>query len=114
MRARQNHIKNLSVIFGIPIEKMRRIYSGLLLTEKRGHELAEQYCNGEITAEHWEDNAELIEKSLKDKLGKKIPILLNGDPRGYFLKIPDEYVRKNKLKIYTDWGGYGILCPESL
>ena len=53
------------------MEKMKRLYPSLLLTEKRGHQLAEQYCNGEITSEHWEDNAELIEKSLKGKLGKR-------------------------------------------
>ena len=35
-------------------------------------------------------------------------------PEDSFLKIPDEYVRENKLKIETDWGGYGILCPEGV
>ena len=102
MRARQEHLKNLSKIFNIPIDKMKLIYPGIMLTEKRGHQLAEQYCNGDITAEHWEHNLDLIRESLKEKLGDKIPILLNGDPRGYFLKIEDSYVRKNKLKIDTD------------
>ena len=41
-----------------------------------------------------------------------IPVFLNGDPRGYALKIRDEYVRAHDLAIHRDWGGYGILAPE--
>jgi hypothetical protein len=40
------------------------------------------------------------------------PIFLNGDARGYALKIQDDYVRDNNLDIHKDWGGYGILAPE--
>ena len=41
-----------------------------------------------------------------------VPIFLNGDPRGYALKIPDDYVRDNDLNIHRDWGGYGIIAPD--
>jgi hypothetical protein len=41
-----------------------------------------------------------------------IPVLINHDPRGYALKIKDDYMRANKLALYQDWGGYGILAPE--
>jgi hypothetical protein len=41
-----------------------------------------------------------------------VPIFVNRDPRGYCLKIDDEYTRANKLDIGTDWGGYGIIAPE--
>ena len=57
--------------------------------------------------------------------GGKLPIgfVINGDPRGYSLKIKEEQNRifvnsddgKNhdqKVINYTDWGGYGILAPE--
>jgi len=37
-------------------------------------------------------------------------VFINGDPRGYALKIKDEFVRENNLTIYQDWGGYGILA----
>jgi len=47
------------------------------------------------------DNAELYKA-----------IFINGDPRGYALKIKDKFVRENRLTIYTDMGGYGILAPE--
>ncbi len=39
-------------------------------------------------------------------------IFINGDPRGYALKIDDQYVRDANLTIYRDWGGYGILAPD--
>lgn len=39
-------------------------------------------------------------------------VFVNRDPRGYALKIEDEYVRANGLQIHRDWGGYGILAPE--
>ena len=41
-----------------------------------------------------------------------VPVFVNRDPRGYALKIEDEYVRANGLQIHRDWGGYGILAPE--
>ena len=42
----------------------------------------------------------------------KIPCFINGDCRGYALKIKDQYVRENNLKIQTDFGGYGLIAPD--
>ena len=49
----------------------------------------------------------------------KIPVFVNRDPRGYALKIKDDFVREYNhqnsslgARIYTDWGGYGILAPD--
>jgi hypothetical protein len=28
------------------------------------------------------------------------------------LKIDDDYVRKNNIDIYKDFGGYGIIAPD--
>ncbi len=41
-----------------------------------------------------------------------VPVFFNGDPRGYTLKIRDEYAREHQLKIHRDWGGYGIIAPD--
>jgi hypothetical protein len=41
-----------------------------------------------------------------------VPVFVNGDPRGYALKIQDEYVSENSLDIHRDMGGYGILAPD--
>lgn len=49
-----------------------------------------------------------------------VPVFVNLDPRGYALKIDDEWVRDQradhrtayKAAIHQDWGGYGIIAPE--
>lgn len=41
-----------------------------------------------------------------------VPVFLNRDPRGYALKIDDEWMRKHDAKLYRDWGGYGIIAPD--
>lgn len=46
-----------------------------------------------------------------------VPIFINRDPRGYALKVNDEWQREQKKagKPYIgheDWGGYGIIAPE--
>ncbi len=41
-----------------------------------------------------------------------VPVFLNGDPRGYSLKIDDEWMRAKRPRLHSDWGGYGILAPE--
>lgn len=45
-------------------------------------------------------------------LGDGPPIFVNRDPRGYALKIHDNYVRSHNLTIHRDWGGYGIIAPD--
>lgn len=40
------------------------------------------------------------------------PVIINYDPRGYALKISDAYIREYGIKIYQDFGGYGILAPD--
>jgi hypothetical protein len=39
-------------------------------------------------------------------------VFINGDPRGYALKINDRYMKVNNLSLHSDWGGYGILAPD--
>jgi hypothetical protein len=83
--------------------------------EARARRLAEEFCNGAIDIDEWEKYKDAILSSLDKVLNFKkqnIPVFCNGDPRGYILKIKSEYVRKHTLKIYNDWGGYGIIAPE--
>ena len=59
----------------------------------------------------------LVTETVQAIFGGKLPpgFFVNGDPRGYALKIDPE----NKLGsllirdagLHTDWGGYGILSP---
>jgi len=52
-----------------------------------------------------------VDKILQFK-EKNIPVFINYDPRGYALKIKDDYTRAHNLKIHQDFGGYGIIAPE--
>lgn len=84
--------------------------------EAEAHRMAEALCNGEIDQEGYEEKKEAsilrrVDALLNFKV-QGIPVFLNGDPRGYALKIEDSYVREHNLDIYRDWGGYGIICPE--
>ncbi len=82
--------------------------------EMEGERFALLLCNGPVPS--MEDQEE-IKNSIKDRLRQvlgrhKFKVFLNLDPRGYALKICDEDVRKNELKIQQDWGGYGLIAPE--
>lgn len=85
--------------------------------EKRGNRLATDYCNGEngINSTRWEFERLHLIKEVEKLFGVPVPGLeINGDARGYTLKINDEYVRTyypSTIGLYRDWGGYGILSP---
>ena len=110
----RKHGENLNQVFGLnedPIKLAKKLHS----LEVKAHKLATDYCNGEnnVTTENWEDLTDVILAKVDKVLNFKaqnIPVFVNGDARGYALKIRDEYAKN--LTIYKDWGGYGILAPE--
>lgn len=95
-----------------PVElckKLRRL-------ESKGNAIGLRLCNGPQYREgEDEKTTDAILASVNRLLGNingSVPVFVNLDPRGYALKIRDEYVRQNGLVIHTDWGGYGILAPD--
>lgn len=81
------------------------------------------YCNGEngMTMEKLDPICEKARNRAAALLGMSdgcqvvTGIHVNRDPRGYALKLDDEWVRnyrKNGASFYTDMGGYGILAPD--
>jgi len=112
----EEHGANLNAIFNTGLDNIK-LCKKLHNLDVKAHKLATDYCNGEngVTTDNWE---ELTNKILDkvDKIlnfrAKNIPVFVNGDARGYALKIKDDYVKSNNLTIYKDWGGYGILAPE--
>lgn len=40
------------------------------------------------------------------------PNAMERDPRGYALKIRDEWMAKHETALHRDWGGYGIIAPD--
>lgn len=107
------HLNNLAPIIGIDASEIKIVFKQLRDLEHKGRKASENYCN---LADF---NIDAVLAEVRGRLKTLIKnsetlknIHLNTDPRGYFLKISDEYVRKNKLVIETDWGGYGLLCPK--
>ena len=111
----EKHGRQLQAIFPAvadldPVElckKLRRI-------ENRTNRAACEACNTQKGADEWEywhDKA-MADLDVLLILGD-IPVFINGDPRGYSLKINDDWMRDHpEIRLHQDWGGYGIIAPE--
>ena len=112
-QAIKEHEKNLSTFFGREIS-----YKELKALDEKVHSFNENCCSYEISEIEQEETQNYFFEELLKIVGKenKDKVFLNGDPRGYSLKIPYELTRKfwdtNKINIYRDMGGYGILAPD--
>lgn len=116
----RQHGESLNAIFHTdldPVTLCKKLHS----LEAKAHKLSTDYCNGEngITTENWDEKTEPILKAARKILNvtDNFPIFVNGDVRGYALKIDDKYMSKCQHlngfnRLYKDWGGYGILAPE--
>lgn len=86
----------------------------LLKLERAAHKLTTDQCNGD--GDYETNGAKLVEllKKAKSILPNVKGIFINGDARGYALKIQDSAMRElyRESGLQTDWGGYGILAPE--
>jgi hypothetical protein len=111
---RMRHLENVAALIGETIEETKPIYHQLRSIEYSGHRLAERYCNGEIDSYQYDVAIDLIKEKVRNLLPPEIfrEVSFNGDPRGYFLKLNDEWMRLTRTPLETDWGGYGILCPN--
>lgn len=100
------HLQNLKAL-GYTPETLKPIR----LLELKAHRMAENECNG--TAEYTDEQWNKIENGVRKLFSKHINgLTLNGDPRGYTLKIQPEVMKSENIKLHQDWGGYGILCPD--
>ena len=121
----EQHGQNLNAIFNTGIENVK-LCKSLSRLEFKANKIATDWCNGVINDDNINDSIEPVMKSVYKLLNngiynddrphqKKVPVFFNGDARGYALKINDSYVKLLQLQgknIYTDWGGYGIVCPD--
>ncbi len=113
------HGENLKKLFGLPIDTDPiKLCKQLRQLEAQATVLTTKDCN-----EGTDSTADLVRISRKAKLllmpnpDTIDPLLwkavfINGDPRGYALKIDDTYVRETGNNIYRDMGGYGIIAPD--
>jgi hypothetical protein len=108
------------------IEKLVSICGGSKLATKTisnrlrhletvAHRAAEEYCNGDIQIEDFNEIEKVIVEDVQKLFNGKLQgFFVNTDPRGYALKIKDKVVREvyPEARLHTDMGGYGILAPE--
>ena len=109
----EKHGENLKVIFKLsndidPVKLSKQLFR----LENKAHRLAEADYNGLDVSAEVEKVIKSVCKVLNLKNINDFKIFWNNDPRGYALKIDDEFVFKNKLEIHRDWGGNGILAPD--
>lgn len=87
--------------------------------EVKATRVSEGYCNGTASDADMEKMEKSVMASLVGLFGKEKVVetgmFINTDPRGYALKVSEEwtkgYVEKGG-RLHRDWGGYGILAPE--
>jgi len=137
---RKAHNAALSMLHASPItgydetdqheKRGLKMWRKLRQLEQLAHRGATAYCNGEsVMAPHhealterrydfrteenaWEDFSTMIRKKAAVVFGHMIHgFFVNGDPRGYALKLdPEKCTIPPGME--KDWGGYGILAAE--
>lgn len=120
MQAIIRHGETLKAIFKLPpTTNLVELCKQLRRLETKAHKAAEDWCNGDID----QGQSDAIDARTLANLHKilgpeslKLPIFINHDPRGYALKLADDWTRfyntTHEPRLYQDWGGYGILAPE--
>ena len=114
-QAIRKHGEQLNAIFHTGLDpvvlckKLRRI-------EGAAHKLAEDSCNHlSMESPEFEKRHLRIFNRIRETIGvmgHAHNVFINLDPRGYALKIDNDYMTTHKLQLAKDWGGYGILAPE--
>lgn len=115
------HGENLKNLFRLPADTDPiKLCKQLRRIEAKASRAAEDYCNGDLTMEDFEAFEAKTLKAVDKLLGHValgVPVFVNGDPRGYALKIRAEWVRdgyalRPPVTLHRDLGGYGILAPD--
>ena len=107
------HGQDLKRVFNLdPTTDPVKLCKKLLRLETKAHKLATDFCNGEVDQIEFDTKGDKILKKVETILKDKKHLLLNGDARGYALKIDDNFLRINNLSIFRDWGGFGIVAPD--
>lgn len=113
----EKHGNDLNQIFNTGLDAIT-LCKKLHSLEIKANKIACDWCNGVIETENIDAILMPLMKKVRTILGNesaatgKYYVMFNGDARGYALKISDKIVKGNNLQIYTDWGGYGIICPD--
>ncbi len=109
-------LRRLALLCGINTPDGKKLSVALWKLEKEAHKLAEDYSNGLLESDQWELETDKIAGKVQELFNNKLKgFFVNGDPRGYALKINDDVMRDtpySNIGLDRDWGGYGLLSPE--
>lgn len=104
----ERHGRELLAIFpDATIQDPIQLCKRLRTIEASASKHAERRCNEDVPESEHERFETMTLNKLRKLLGSD-RVWLNGDPRGYALKIdlePGEV-------LHRDWGGYGIIAPD--
>jgi len=133
----QDHVHRQRTAHHSALERLytgRKLQSGLQIwrqlrkIECLASQGATAYCNGgnftcylgksrmlfsfQVDENAWDSFSRMIKSRVEKCLGT-LPdgFFVNGDPRGYALKLDNDKVTIPE-GMHTDWGRYGILAPE--
>lgn len=108
-----NHVNNLIARYGALAVSPEMLWRVVRRAECRMNRLAELDADGRLKAGRWEEEEaralRCIIRCFADPEKITRELWVNGDPRGYALKLGNDM---RGTGIETDWGGYGILAPE--
>lgn len=102
------------------VQALRR----LALIEQKLHKWAEDACSVQLD-ERTERRRETMRREMLDEVRVMLPlvslaVMLNGDPRGWALKLDDEKLGDfydhdvpASERLARDWGGYFLLSPDA-
>jgi len=102
------HYKRLEKLTG---KDGKKLSLKLWKLETEAHRITTAECNGTATDAD-RQRVEAILTEVRALMPDIEGIFINGDARGYALKIDDKAMRAHAYNLTQDWGGYGILSPE--
>jgi len=104
------HLQVLSKLAGLDHPYPFDLYEKLRKLEQQANHIRTMECNGDIGYETSEAKLDKILTKVQALLPNAKTLFINGDPRGYTLKLKES--EAIEIGIYRDWGGYGIIAPE--
>ena len=106
------HGQRLNNLFSTGIDNVA-LCKKLFRIENKAHKLAEDYCNGYINHNEFEQITDELVEKIASILGTDLDIyMINGDPRGYAIKFTHNFTNDNIKNMWRDMGGYGIVAPD--
>ena len=110
----EQHAEHLASVFPSATKSGVELCKALFRLENKMHNMATDSCNGIINDTVY-DKAEAAALRQVNNLLKPgtIKIFVNGDPRGFALKINyEQSVEMRDIPFYRDFGGYMIIAPK--